>query len=166
MRLAVLLCACGGSAGVSGSATATLTVGSNGPLPADVDVHLHETPSYTADAERLYVEITSDGDHADVLRKSVTTGIGTLPNIVSVADGGDVELHVELASLTPAGGGTACAVKMFVMRLPQHDLLAIADGSGRATGTGAIDSCLTATGTAIVKQKLPPFLQRQLQGKS
>jgi len=163
----VFVCACGGgSASVGASATTTLTVGSSGEPPADVDVHLHETPSYIADSDRLYVEITSDGEHADVLRKSASVGLGKLPNIVSVADGGDVELHVEIASLTPARDGTACKVKMFVLRLPQHDLLAIADGSGRVTGRDAVDACLSAMGTAIVQQKLPPFLARQLQDKS
>jgi len=145
LLLLLLLGACGG---VSATATTSVNVGATtslavdhlGPAPEDVDGHLHESPTYTADFDKLYIEITSDGEHADVLRRSVATGLGAVPY-------------------------TVCKVKLFVMRLPQHDLLAIADGSGRTTGPTPPDACLSTTGTAIVQQKLPPFLQRQLDAK-
>lgn len=176
MRLGalVLLAACGGATATS-SATATapatstatmsLTEGASGPAPAGVEDHIHATPVYLADLDKLYVEITSTGEHADVLRRSATSGLGTVPNTVSVDDGGDVELHVEVASLTPASDGAACKVKIFVMRLPQHDLLAIADGGGSVIGDSPTDTCLSTIGKAIVQKKLPPFLERQLEAK-
>ena len=173
MRLGVLLLLLGACGGVTATATTSVNVGATtslavdhlGPAPEDVDGHLHESPTYTADFDKLYIEITSDGEHADVLRRSVATGLGAVPYAVTVEDGGDLELHAELASLTPSSDGTVCKVKLFVMRLPQHDLLAIADGSGRTTGPTPPDACLSTTGTAIVQQKLPPFLQRQLDAK-
>jgi hypothetical protein len=169
MRLVVLLLAggCGGAhvPAPSVAPTTTLTVDHLGAPPEAVDDHIHAPPTYVADLDRLYVETTSDGEHADVLRTSTTSALGAVPNIVSVDDGGDLELHVELASLTPASDGAACSVKMFVMRLPQHDLLAIADGSGRVTGATAVDICISTVGTAIVHSKLPPLLQRQLDSK-
>lgn len=172
--LLLLLGACGGvtsSVSVTAAATASTDVTANlavdhlGPAPADVDTHLHESPTYVADLDKLYIEITSEGDHAEVLRRSVNAGLGAVPYAASVEDGGDLELHAQLASLTPGTDGTSCKVKLFVMRLPQHDLLAIADGSGRTTGNTPADACVSTTGTAIVQQKLPPFLQRQLDAK-
>ena len=173
MRLGALLLLLGACGATSASATATVSAGVTanlavdhlGPAPTDVDGHLHESPAYVADLDKLYVEVTSEGDHAEVLRRSVNAGLGAVPYAVSVEDGGDLELHAELASLTPAADGTSCKVKLFVMRLPQNDLLAIADGSGRTTGNTPADACLSTTGTAIVQQKLPPFLQRQLDAK-
>lgn len=136
-----------------------------GAPPEDTDVHLHAPPMYVADLDRLYVEVTSLGEHAAVLRESATAGLADVPNTVAVDDGADVELHVEVASLTPEADGAACQLKIFVMRLPQHDLLAIADGRGRAMGQGADDACLSTMSTTIVKQKLPPLLERQLEFK-
>jgi len=49
---------------------------------------------------------------------------------------------------------TTCKVKIFVLRLPQHDLLAIADGGARATGAAQTNTCLSTVGTAIVREKL------------
>jgi len=170
LLLLLLLGACGG---VSATATTSVNVGATtslavdhlGPAPEDVDGHLHESPTYTADFDKLYIEITSDGEHADVLRRSVATGLGAVPYAVTVEDGGDLELHAELASLTPSSDGTVCKVKLFVMRLPQHDLLAIADGGAQASGEGTADSCLSTISTTIVSKKLPPFLQRRLDAK-
>lgn len=149
----------------AGDPSASLTVDHLGAPPEDTDVHLHAPPMYVADLDRLYVEVTSLGEHADVLRESATAGLADVPNTVAVDDGADIELHLEVASLTPESDGAACQLKIFVMRLPQHDLLAIADGHGRAMGRGADNACLAAMSTAIVKQKLPPLLQRQLEFK-
>ncbi len=84
---------------------------------------------------------------------------------VSTDTGADVELHVELASLSPATDGTSCKVKIFVLRLPQHDLLGIAGGGARATGPRQADTCLSTVDAAIVREKLPVLLQRQLDAK-
>lgn len=138
------------------------------PIPEDVDVHLHETPSYVADVDKLYIEITSDGDHADLLRKSAVSGLVATAYAVEVDDGGDLELHMEVASLTPSHpppDAMTCAVKIFVMRMPQHDLLAIADGGASATGRHSTEQCLSATSMAIVRDKLPTIFERQLAAK-
>ena len=155
----VVLAACGGAT-VTGTA-----IEPPEPLPEHVTDHHHEAPQHTADTSQLYVEVTSDGDHGDVLRQSATAGLGAVSYARSVADGGDVELHVELAALAPARNVTTCKVKIFVLRLPQHDLLAIADGGARATGAAQTNTCLSTVGTAIVREKLPVLLQRQLDAK-
>jgi hypothetical protein len=173
MRLGVLvlLAACGGGTAATkveptGTATMNLDENPKEKAPEDVDSHIHPPPMHVADLDKLYVEISSDGDHGDVLKKSAGSGLGAVPYAQLVEDGGDVELHVEVAALTPVPpDGTSCKVKIFVLRLPQHDLLAIADGGARASGDGMADSCLSAIGTNIVRQKLPPLLQRQLDAK-
>lgn len=133
--------------------------------PEHVAEHQHVEPSHAADVDKIYVEITSDGDHGDLLRKSASDALGSVPYAVSVKDGGDVELHVELAQLVPTSGGATCRVKVFVMRLPQHDLLAIADGGGQATAKASPDMCVARVGAAIVRDKVPLLLQRQLAAK-
>ena len=166
-----MVAACGGGTAAvktEGTSTATMSITEHPTeaLPDHVDGHLHETAAHTADLDKLYVEITSDGDHEAVLKQSASAGLGAVPYAALVEDGGDVELHVELAGLTPVPpDGTSCKVKIFVLRLPQHDLLAIADGGARASGDGMADSCLSTIGTTIVRQKLPPLLQRQLDAK-
>jgi hypothetical protein len=155
----VVLAACGGAT-VTGTAMAPPE-----PLPEHITDHHHEAPQHAADTSQLYVEVTSDGDHGDVLRQSAAAGLGAVSYARPVADGGDVELHVELAVLAPASDMTTCKVRIFVLRLPQHDLLAIADGGARATGAAQADTCLSAVGTAIVREKLPVLLQRQLDAK-
>jgi hypothetical protein len=159
------------SASASASASTDIDVTSSideaptEPAPEEVDVHLHETPSYIADLDKLYVEVTSEGEHAELLRKSAITGLTSTPYAVEVDDGGDLELEVMVASLTPDANTTSCSVKIFVLRMPQHDLLAIADGGASATGRDPTAQCLSATGTAIVRDKLPKIFQRQLEAK-
>jgi hypothetical protein len=160
---AVLLVACA-APHVSTTSTA-LTTAPSEPPPADVAEHQHTGPAHADDPNKLYVEITSDGEHAPVIVQSATTALAGVQDIVPVSEGGDLELHAELSGLVPITNGTSCKLKIYVMRLPQHDLLAIADGAARATGGAAIDTCLTATGTAIVRDKLPVVLDRQLQSK-
>jgi hypothetical protein len=168
MRVAIFVTvvACGGAAAnvVVTEPPAANESPSEAP-PDHVMEHHHIDPAHADDPSKLYVEITSDGDHESVLRQSATAALGTVPYAVSVAEGGDVELHVELASLAPANDAVACKVKIFVMRLPQHDLLAIADGAARATGAGQTDNCLSTIGKSIVANKVPAVLQRQLAAK-
>ncbi len=158
----VLLAACGAS---TTTTETTLQLHPTEAPPDHVNDHQHIPPAHTDDPSKLYVEITSDGDHGPVLVQSATAALASVPNTVSVTEGGDLELHVELASLDAASDATACKVKIFALRLPQHDLLAIADGGARATGAGQTDSCLSATGTKIVRDKLPLLFQRQLDAK-
>jgi hypothetical protein len=153
-----------------GSTPSTSTVSSTGiapsePPPAHVLEHRHDAPAHADDPDKLYVEISSDGDHGELLRQSAMSGLGAVPYAVAADTGADVELHVELASLSPAANATSCKVKIFVLRLPQHDLLGIADGGARATGPRQADTCLSTIGTAIVREKLPVLLRRQLDAK-
>ena len=166
----MLFAACGsgvatGSFTSSAIVTTSVDVSPTEVPPEDVDTHLHETASYVADLDKLYVEVTSDDEHADVLRTSVMSGLSAMSFIVPVSDGGDIELHVEVASLVATSQQTKCRVKIFVMRVPQHDLLAIADGGANVSGHSPTDTCLSSTSAAIVRDKLPLVFQRQLEAK-
>lgn len=163
--LLVFVAACGGATVATTTTTTALTTDPKEPPPADVDDHLHSQPTHFADLDKLYIEVTSEGDHGDLLRKSATMALASVPYAVSVEDGGDLELHVELASLTPGADNTACKVKIFALRLPQHDLLAIADGGAHASGAGQTDTCLSTIGATIVKDKLPALFAKQLEAK-
>ena len=85
----------------------------------------------------------------------------------AASSNGDVELQVEVGRLDDAGNATTCSVKILVLRLPQHDLLGIADGSGRARGTGgqARDDCVAGVTSSLVRGKVSGLLQRQLRAK-
>jgi hypothetical protein len=166
----VLVAACGGataSLSVSGGVqvTSSLDETPEAVPPADIDLHLHETPSYGADVDKLYVEVTSDDEHGELLIKSATEGLAATDYVVPVSDGGDVELHVEVASFVTEPQGTTCRLKIFVLRMPQHDLLAIADGGAQVTGRVPSEQCLSATGTSIVREKLPLLFRKQLEAK-
>jgi hypothetical protein len=168
----LLAAACGGGAASvvveSGvQVTSSLDETTTAPPPEEVDVHLHETPNYRADGDHLYVEVSSNVAHAELLFRSATAGLAATKFVVPVSDGGDVELHVEVASLVTEPMGTTCRLKIFVMRMPQHDLLAIADGGARVTGhrPNPSEECLSMTGTAIVQQKLPLLFEKQLAVK-
>lgn len=169
LAVGAFVAACGGAAAGSASASMTVTdaetrMAPMEPVPMCIKGHHH--PGAAADPSKLFVEITADdGTHANVLRQSATTGLHDVPYAVSVADGGDVELHVEVASLAPARDTIACKVKIFVLRLPQHDLLGIADGGARASGVSQAETCLSTIGTAIVREKIPVLLERQLEAK-
>lgn len=164
MRAALLLvlAACGGP--TVSATTTTITTSPTEAPPADIADHQH-VAKHADDPSKLYVEVSVDGDQDKVLQQSATGALANVRDVVAVDDGGDVELHAEVASLSPVPHGTSCKVKIFVLRLPQHDLLAIADGGAQVTGSGAVDACVSATGTAIVQQKLPLVLARQLAAK-
>lgn len=166
MAIFVAVAACGGAgANVIVTESPPANESPSEPAPDHVADHHHVDPAHASDPDKLYVEVTSDGDHEAVLLRSASAALGAVPYAVPVAEGGDVELHVELASLAPASDAVACKVKIFVMRLPQHDLLAIADGAARATGPGQTDNCLSTIGKNIVTTKVPAVLQRQLAAK-
>ena len=155
MRAAfLLLAACGGAP------TTSLTTSPTEALPDHLADHQHTAPAHTDDLDKLYVEVTSDDSHGETLRRSATTQLATVPYVALVDAGGDIELHVELAALTAAD----CRVKIFVLRLPQHDLLALADGSAHATGTTG-DTCIATIDTTLVRDKLPAVLHQRLAAK-
>src|SRR5215813_1484606 len=145
MRLGALavLSACGSATATSSSSVTAAVTGMAPPEPPPAHVleHQHATPAHADDLDKLYVEITSDGEHGDLLCQSARSGLGAVPYTISTDTGADVELHVELASLSLTTDGASCKVKIFVLRLPQHDLLGIADGGARATGPRQADAC-------------------------
>jgi len=147
--------------------TSSLEETTNAPPPEQVHVHLHETLSYKADGDHLFVEVSSEDEHAELLIRSATAGLAATDYVVAVDDGGDVELHVEVESLVTEPTGTTCKLKIFVLRMPQHDLLAIADGGAQVTGhrKNPTEDCLSMTGTALVQQKLPLLFEKQLAQK-
>jgi hypothetical protein len=155
MRATLLaLVACGGAPSTS------LTTSPTEALPDHLADHQHTAPAHADDPSKLYVEVTSDSEHGETLRRSTTAQLEAVPYVTLVDAGGDLELHVELAALTAAD----CKVKIFVLRLPQHDLLALADGSAHATGTTG-DACVATLDTTLVRDKLPAVLQQQLAAK-
>ena len=128
--------------------------------------HPQEAPSHAQELDKLYVEVSSDGDYGDTLVSSATSNLAATDFVVATQEGADIELHVELAALTKAPGAIDCKVKIFVLRLPQHDLLAIADGAGRATGSGSTpDACVSIVGGAVVRNKLPLIFEKRLEAK-
>ncbi len=155
-RALIVLAACGSAPPPVTSVTTSPTEAA----PADIADHQHDGRAHADDASKLYVEVTSDADHGDVLRRSAAAQLQAVPYVAVVDGGGDVELHVELAALAPA----TCKVKIFVLRLPQHDLLALADGAAHATDSSA-DACVATLGTALVRDRLPAVLQQQLAAK-
>lgn len=87
--------------------------------------------------------------------------------VVSTNHNGDLELQVEAPQLDESRGQTVCRVKILALRLPQHDLLAIADATGRASGVGAMaaEQCLATTTQTLVQGKVRALLDRRLRDK-
>lgn len=121
-------------------------------------------PNRADDPSRLYVEVFADRDS---LRHGAHVALQKIRYVVSTNHNGDVELEVEVSSLDTSRGQTLCSVKILVLRLPQHDLLGIADASGRANGTsgGAEDNCLAGTTQTLVRSKVRVLLDRMLRAK-
>src|SRR5690349_9918178 len=115
--------------------------------------HRHGPASHAEDMQRLYVEVAAE---RAALRTGAARGLATIGFVVPVDEGGDVELQVEASRLEVSGGRTACSVKILVLRLPQHDLLGIADGNAHvaATGDGAEADCLEHLGSTLVRGKV------------
>lgn len=119
------------------------------------------------DPHHLYVEIAAEGSHRGALREGATAGLAKVGFAVPSRGRSDIELQVEVARLDTSGNVTMCSVKVLVLRLPQHDLLGIADGSARAGGTGgqARDDCLVGVTSSLVRGKVRTLLRRQLDAK-
>jgi hypothetical protein len=124
----------------------------------------HHGPARMDDPRHLYVEV--DADHA-ALRDGAAKGLSNVGYVIPARHNGDVELQVEASRLDTAGDTTHCSVKILVLRLPQHDLLGIADGSARARGTDgrAEDDCLSTLSASLVRGKVRALLRRRLDEK-
>ena len=127
--------------------------------------HHHGPAAHPDDASRLYVEITAGGSHRRALHDGAAEGLSAVSFAVPAREGGDVELQVEVSKLDVIGAKTTCNVKILIFRLPQHDLLGIADGGAYASGDGAEDACLRGVGATLVRGKVRALLKRQLEAK-
>lgn len=124
-------------------------------------------PGRRDDPHHLYVEVAARGSHGGALRAGAGAGLASVSFAVPAGRAGDVELQLEVAKLGVAGNATTCTVKILVLRLPQHDLLGIADGSAHVGGTDgrARDDCVAGVSTALVRGKARAMLRRRLDEK-
>jgi hypothetical protein len=124
----------------------------------------HHGPGRTDDPNHLYVEVDADRGALD---DGAGSALSKMSFVRPVSHNGDVELQIEVSRLDDASGMTMCSVKILVLRLPQHDLMGIADASARAGGTGghARDACLSQATTALVRGKVRTLLRRRLDEK-
>jgi len=127
----------------------------------------HHGPITHFDPNRLFVEIYAEGGNEDALRDGAALGLSRVPFVVRVSGGGELELQVEVSMLSTMHGQTRCGVKILANRLPQHDLLGIADGSARAAGTDrrAATDCLSSLTTTLVGGKVRTLLHKRLEAK-
>jgi hypothetical protein len=125
--------------------------------------HHHGPRAHPDDLQHLYVEIAASGALADGVQQGLTALGFTVP--LSLDRGGDVELEPGLViSQTRDTGKKRCTVKILVYRLPQHDLLGVADGAAFAEGASE-DACASTLATALVRGKVATLLRRQLAEK-
>ena len=119
------------------------------------------------DPHRLYVEITPEGKHRGALRDGAAAGLAKISFAIQSSGNSDVELQPEVSRLDQRGGMTTCSVKILVLRLPQHDLLGIADASGRAGGTDsrARNDCIHGVTSSLVRARVRALLRRRLDAK-
>ncbi len=127
--------------------------------------HHHGPAAHPDDTRHLYVEIATAGAHEDALHDGAASGLSALSFAVAVDGGGDVELQVETSTLHASGGRTTCDVKILIFRLPQHDLLGIADGSAYAMGDDAGADCVRGVAATLVRGKVRTLLRRRLDAK-
>jgi len=127
----------------------------------------HHGPGRPEDTHHLYVEIAAEGSHRGALRAGAEDGLAKISFVTPASDSGDVELQAEVTRLDTVGHTTMCSVKILVLRLPQHDLLGIADGSGHVGGTDgrARDDCIAGVSVTLVRGKVRTLLRRRLDDK-
>ncbi len=121
-------------------------------------------PNRADDPSSLYVEVFAD---RDVLRHAAMVALQKVRYVTTTNHNGDLELQLEAPQLDTSRGQTTCRVKVLALRLPQHDLLAVADAGGRASGTSdaAADQCLSVTTQTLVRGKVRALLDRRLRDK-
>ena len=131
--------------------------------------HKHEPPAHPDDTRRLYVELSLAGSHKGPLGDGAKVGLAKVPYVVLLPrnKGGDVELQIEVARLSVVGKETVCGIKVLALRLPQHDLFGMAEGSARAGGTHdqAGRDCIARLGESLIGGKVQGLLSRRLGEK-
>ena len=119
-------------------------------------------PSMNTNINTLWVEVHTRGSHDDALRDGATDGLSRIRFVRHVASGGEIELEGEVTQLDRVGRQNACSVKILIIRLPQHDLLGIADGSARG---GSESACIRQVAKQVVTNRISGLLQRRLRAK-
>jgi len=131
--------------------------------------HKHEPPAHPEDTQRLYVELSLAGSHEGPLESGAKAGLAKVPYVVLLPSnrGGDVELQLQVARLDVEGKETVCGIKILAVRLPQHDLFGMAEGSARAGGTHAQAGrdCITHLGESLIGGKVQGLLYKRLGEK-
>jgi len=122
-------------------------------------------PATTRDT--LAIEIKTRGHHGQALRAGVHAGLGEIDFAREVPRSGEIRLDVEVVKLDTYGIMTQCRVKILVQRLPQQDLLGIADGGAEAGGAEAQagTDCVEQLTENLVRTKVRALLKRRLDDK-
>ncbi len=130
--------------------------------------HRHGDP-VAGDPRTLYVELSAEGDHDDALESGAAEGLARVQFAArrDLNGGGEVELQLRARDVRGAGNATVCTVKVLIVRLPKHSLVAMAEGSGRARGDGgsAGDDCVEGVTAALVRGKVRTALRQLLRSK-
>jgi hypothetical protein len=131
--------------------------------------HKHAPPAHPEDTRRLYVELSLAGSHKGSLADGARAGLAKVPFVVVLPpeEGGDVELQLQVARLDIEGKETVCGIKVLAVRLPQHDLFGMAEGSARAGGTHdqAGRDCIARLGESLIGGKVREILHKRLDEK-
>lgn len=128
--------------------------------------HRHGPPR-DDDPDRLYVEIRAEGSQRTALHDGAARGLERVAFAAAATRDADVELRPRVSSLDRVGELTMCSVNILVLRLPEHDLLGIADGSARAQGTDgqAADDCVAGVTASLISGKVRTLLRHRLDAK-
>ena len=119
------------------------------------------------DPDKLYVEVSAGGSYERALRAGADAALSRIAFAVPVDDRGEIELQVDVAGIDEAGGETLCRTKVVVVRLPNHSLLGIAEGSARTRGVhdAARADCVERLTTTLVRGKVRALLRAQVRAK-
>jgi len=131
--------------------------------------HRHEPAAHRDQKNRLYVELGIPRSHKGPLREGAKAGLSRIPfvELIPLNHGGDAELQIEVSRLEAVGRETVCTIKILVLRLPEHDLFGMAEGTARAGGTHgqAEVDCIERLGESLVSGKVRAALQKRLAEK-
>jgi len=126
-------------------------------------------PVARPDDTRLKVGLRLGRSHERPLRDGASAGLARMPFAVLLpsSQGGEVELQLDVARVAVVGYETVCGLKILVMRLPQRDLVGMAEGNARAGGTHAqaANDCLSQLGESLISGKVRPLLQQLHQDR-